>query len=88
MVEMTELKVLDMSEDRDSIPFDLFVSMGSKTNDFLNKENVLENLTAIDISGGYHLSTDIELCRLQIFNLRVQGYSATQRRCLCLPSTS
>uniref|UniRef100_A0A1B6MT34 Uncharacterized protein n=1 Tax=Graphocephala atropunctata TaxID=36148 RepID=A0A1B6MT34_9HEMI len=51
VVEMTELRVLDMSEDRDNHPFEMFVSMGSKTNEFLSRENALENLTSIDISG-------------------------------------
>lgn len=48
---MDELRVLDMSEDRDNHPFEMFVSVGSKTKEFLNKENVLENLTTLDISG-------------------------------------
>lgn len=48
---MNELRVLDMSEDRDNHPFEMFVSIGSKTNEFLNKEKVLENLTTLDISG-------------------------------------
>ncbi|KAG8297035.1 regulation of ligase activity protein, partial [Homalodisca vitripennis] len=51
VVEMTELRVLDMSEDRDNHPFEMFVSMGSKTNEFLSRENALEHLTSIDISG-------------------------------------
>lgn len=51
VMEMTELRVLDMSEDRDHHPFEMFVSIGSKTNEFLNREKVLEHLTAIDISG-------------------------------------
>lgn len=50
---MNELRVLDMSEDRDNHPFEMFVSIGSKTNEFLNKEKVLENLTTLDISGNH-----------------------------------
>lgn len=53
MVEMSELRVLDMSEDRDHHPFDMLISIGSKTNEFLNRESVLENLTALDISGKF-----------------------------------
>lgn len=52
---MNELRVLDMSEDRDNHPFEMFVSIGSKTNEFLNKEKVLENLTTLDISGKHFI---------------------------------
>lgn len=48
---MTELQTLDMSEDRDNHPFEMFVSIASKTNEFLNKERVLDKLTSLDISG-------------------------------------
>ncbi|XP_054290704.1 protein zyg-11 homolog B-like [Macrosteles quadrilineatus] len=51
VAEMTELQTLDMSEDRDNHPFEMFVSIASKTNEFLNKERVLDKLTSLDISG-------------------------------------
>lgn len=48
---MKELRSLDMSEDKDNHPFDMFVSIGSKTNDFLNSIDAVPHLTALDISG-------------------------------------
>lgn len=51
LIDMKELRTLDMSEERDNHPFDMFVSIGSKTNDFFNCPNGLPHLTALDISG-------------------------------------
>lgn len=75
VMEMTELRVLDMSEDRDHHPFDMFVSIGSRTNEFLNREKVLEHLTAIDISGDdLFLCQDVCLRAYLIYQITTKEY--------------
>lgn len=61
-----------MSEDRDNHPFDMFVTIGSKTNDFFNFPNGVPHLTALDISGIYtSLTFFLKLVRKFFVNLNI-----------------
>uniref|UniRef100_A0A1B6DCA2 Uncharacterized protein n=1 Tax=Clastoptera arizonana TaxID=38151 RepID=A0A1B6DCA2_9HEMI len=51
LIQMRELRTLDMSEDKDFHPLEMFVSINSKTNEFLNSVDAVPYLTALDISG-------------------------------------
>jgi hypothetical protein len=50
-LELRELRTLDISEEKDTHTFEMFVPGVAKIADFLNASDSLPHLTSLDISG-------------------------------------
>ncbi|XP_066996742.1 protein zyg-11 homolog B isoform X2 [Anabrus simplex] len=63
ILELHQLRVLDMSDEKDNHPFDMFTPMRSKVTDFLRAVDKVPHLTSLDISG----KDDISATELRLF---------------------